>query len=478
MTRLSFQRLAIASALLLFLGTTLSAQERHVFRFKTIDLAERNPCKAFIGVGTSSLSKGLKVDYTVDNTPAEASGILAGDVILELDGVPVGTQSELIRERDKHQPGDAFTLKIQRDGREMVVNARFKECNPEEMKAAENERREMLENRLEEIEERIAEMRLHVLDQLPQMEMSERPILGVYEDDGVNTDGLVIKSVITGKGAEAAGLQEGDVVIRIDGKTVTGSGTLRNALSERKPGERVSVVYLRDGKDIRTEIKLSADRGFFSHKIERDPCKVFIGVYTTSNAFEGRKGARVTGVIDDTPAKESGIQPGDVILALNGQPVSNHTDLLSERNKNKPGDAFTLTVLRDGETMEIDAKFKSCETPGTKPVEEKVQVLTESDKIAPRDQPTDNLLQMEVLDAYPNPTFGPLNINIEAEAVPTIVRILDVTGRAVYTKELPQFGGSFSEQINLFNNRPGNYVISVQQGDKVRTKQIVLMPGA
>ncbi|MEQ1746708.1 MAG: PDZ domain-containing protein [Saprospiraceae bacterium] len=478
MTRLSFQRLTIASALLLFLGTALTAQEHCSFRFKAIDFSERNPCKVFIGVGTSSVSNGLKVDYTVDDTPAEASGILAGDVILELDGVPVGTQSELIRERDKHQQGDAFTLKIQRDGREMTINARFKECNPEEMKAAETERREMLVAHLAEIDERIAEMRLQILDRFPQIELTERPILGVYENDGANTDGMVIKSVIPGKGAEAAGLQEGDVVIRVDGKTVTGSGTLRNALTERKPGEQVTVVYLRDGKDIRTTIKLSADRGVFSHKIERDPCKVFIGVYTTANALEGRTGARVTGVIDDTPAKQSGIQPGDVILALNGQPVSNHTDLLRERNKNKPGDNFTLTVLRDGETMEIDAKFKSCDTPGTKPVEEKVEVLTEGDKAAPRDQPTDNLLQMEALDAYPNPTFGPLNINFEAEAVPTIVRILDVTGRAVYTKELPQFGGSFSEQINLFNNRPGNYILSVQQGDKVRTKQIVLMPGA
>jgi len=475
MTRLSFQRLTTTSALLLFLGAILPAQE-HVFHFKTSEFSHRDPCKVFIGVGTSSVSNGLKVDYTVDNTPATESGVLAGDVILTLDGVPVRSQSELVRERDKHQQGEAFSLKILRDGREMTINTRFKACSQEELEAS-REERETMEIHLEEMEEHLAEMRVRIREHMPAMEMTERPILGVYEEESTNSPGMVIKSVIRGKGAEAAGLQEGDVVIRVDGKSIAGSENLRGVLNGRKPGDRVSVVFLRDGKNMPTEIVLSADRTFFSHKVERDPCKVFIGVYTTGNAVEGR-GARVTGVIENTPAKESGIQPGDVILALNGQPVNDHQDLLRERNKNEPGDAFRLTVLRDGSRMDIDAKFKSCATPGAPVQEEKVEM--DDKKSDAREEPTsvDNLLILEAFDAFPNPTFGPLNIRFQAEAVPTTVRIFDVSGKAVYTKELPQFGGFFSEQVNLFNNRPGNYLLSVQQGDKVRTKQIVLMPGA
>jgi len=476
MTRFSFQRLTATSAFLLFLGAFLPAQE-HTFHFKTSKMTHGgDPCQVFIGVGTSSVSNGLKVDYTVDNTPATESGVLAGDVILTLDGVPVRTQSELVRERDKHQQGEAFSLKILRDGREMTINARFKSCSQEEREAF-RQRKETLEMRMEELEEKLADMRLRIFDHAPKMDMTERPILGVYEGEGNNSQGMVIKSVIKGKGAEAAGLKEGDVVIRVDGKSIADSENLRGVLAAHKPGDRVSVVFLRDGKNMPTEIVLSADRTFFSHKVERDPCKVFIGVYTTGNAIEGR-GARVTGVIDNTPAKESGVQPGDVILALNGLPVNDHNDLLRERNKNEPGDAFRLTVLRDGAKMEIDAKFKSCTTPGSTEQEEKV--VLEDKKSEARQEPTsvDNLLVLQAFEAYPNPTFGPLNIRFEAEAVPTTVRILDVSGRAVYTKDLPQFGGFFSEQVNLFNNRPGNYLLSVQQGDKVRTKQIVLMPGA
>jgi len=262
--------------------------------------------------------------------------------------------------------------------------------------------------------------------------------------------------------------------VKVDGKPVTGTVTLRGALDNHKPGDQVSVVYLRDGKSIQTNVVLSTDRYSFTHKIERDPCKVFIGVYTSGNALEGR-GLRVSGVIDGTPAKESGVQPGDVILEFNGQAVNNHQELTGRRDGQKPGDAFTLTIFRDGNRMEIDAKFKSCDTPT--PAQETVQALEESPATEERKNMNQSLA-LEILDAYPSPTFGPVNIRFEAEAVPTTVRILDITGKEVFRKELPQFGGSYNEQVNLSNNKAGNYVLSVQQGDKVQSKQIVLLPRA
>lgn len=383
MMRLSFQRLAWLPAFMLFFGSALSAQEQF-FHLKTSDWGHRSdPCRVFIGVGTSSVSDGLLVDYTVEGTPARTAGVQPGDVILSLDGVPVRTQSDLVRERDKHQQGEAFTLRIRRGGSDLNIQARFKTCSEEEIEAS-RKKLEMHQMRLEELEERMAQMRTRI-----------------WEHE------------------------------------------------------------------------------VFSYKVERDPCKVFIGVYTTHSGAEG--GARVTGIIENTPAQTSGIQIGDVILALNGVPIGTHGDLTRERDKHQPGDLFTLTVLREGATIQINAQFKSCPTaPSTKPVTEKVELLAEGDKVEPRDAPssTDNLLQLDRLEAYPNPTFGPLNIRFEAEAVPTTVRIFDASGRAVYTKELPQFGGFFSEQINLFSNKPGNYVLSIQQGDQMRTKQIVLLPGA
>lgn len=450
--------------------TLLSGSDKQFFINK-----ERNPCKVFIGVGTvrHAESGGLKVDYTVDNTPATTYGVKAGDVILSLDGVAVRTQTELETERDKHQQGDAFTLRILRDGREMTIDARFKECSEEELEQA-------LENELNR-EQRMERHRdfMHLMPRMAEMsekfEFTERPILGIYKDENAKGNaGIVIKEVISGKGAEAAGLRPGDIITVVDGKSLA-EGSLPLALTGHKKGDQVTVVYLRDGQTLETEVTLSADRNVMYSKTERDPCKVFIGVYTSDVTSEG-KGVRVSGVIDGTPAKISEVQNGDVIIALDGQPVSTNVELRIERDKHQPGDPFRLTVLRDGSTVEIQATFKSCPKSETTLITpETVELAQEPVQIKTETSNPESTLQLEVLDVFPNPTLGPLNIRFEAQAVPTDVRITDATGKMVYSNELSQFNGFFNEQINLDGKSPGIYTITIQQDKKVFSKKFVLM---
>ena len=174
MSHLSFKQFAILPVLLLAFSTIVSAQECHI-NYKTSDFSHRNPCKPFIGVGTSSVAGGLNVDYTVDNTPATQYGIVAGDVILTLDGMPVRSQPELMRERDKHQQGEAFTLTILRDGVEKTIKARFYECSTEDQ--------QKMETMLVEKEIRLAEMEMRMHEKFKAMEMNVRPILGVLSAD-------------------------------------------------------------------------------------------------------------------------------------------------------------------------------------------------------------------------------------------------------------------------------------------------------
>ena len=59
--------------------------------------------------------------------------------------------------------------------------------------------------------------------------------------------------------------------------------------------------------------------------------------------------------VDDTlGAAEAGVQPGDIILEADGQPVSVTSDLLTVRRSHSVGDTIRLTIQRDGQTLTVD----------------------------------------------------------------------------------------------------------------------------
>jgi serine protease Do len=68
------------------------------------------------------------------------------------------------------------------------------------------------------------------------------------------------------------------------------------------------------------------------------------------------QGALVASVEPDSPASRAGLQPGDVVLQVNGAKVADPHDLAVDIAGISPGDYATLSVLRDGSTRAISAK--------------------------------------------------------------------------------------------------------------------------
>ncbi|MDB5929352.1 MAG: peptidase and chymotrypsin/Hap, partial [Polaromonas sp.] len=64
-------------------------------------------------------------------------------------------------------------------------------------------------------------------------------------------------------------------------------------------------------------------------------------------------GVIITGVLQNGPAAKAGIRPGDVITAVDGQPVGNVSQLLTAVAALKPGTPSPLTVLRGDGQVEI-----------------------------------------------------------------------------------------------------------------------------
>lgn len=304
-------------------------------------------------------------------------------------------------------------------------------------------------------------------------EQDVKAFLGVYPgqtDDGI---GVKLNGVVSGSGAEAGGLQKGDVVTAIGGQATNGDYGLRGVLSKLQPGETVSVQLLRAGQPMDVQVTLG-EKEYTRWVLndERNPCKVFIGVYVGGKASEGR-GVQVTGIIGNTPAEEVGLESGDVILAMDGVAVNDNDELLAERDKHQPGQEFRLTILRNGQEMQLDTRFRIC--TNEEPLKEEVIVEEPVEPQVPALEVPDNELQLAEYKAFPNPAFSFVTIQFQAEAVPTVIQLADASGRVVLQRQLNNFDGSFKEELDLRGVTPGALTLTIRQGDKLVAKQLVLL---
>jgi hypothetical protein len=83
-----------------------------------------------------------------------------------------------------------------------------------------------------------------------------RAWLGSVPDMGSVVQGLRLAGVTPGSPADSAGMKEGDVIVEFDGKAVTDLYTYSDALYARAPGDRVTIVALREGKRMSFEATL------------------------------------------------------------------------------------------------------------------------------------------------------------------------------------------------------------------------------
>jgi serine protease Do len=94
------------------------------------------------------------------------------------------------------------------------------------------------------------------------------------------------------------------------------------------------------------------------HKIERG----YIGAtiqdlsdeMASSWGLTGRKGAVVAGLVAGGPAARAGLAPGDVVVAVNGHPVTNGNEMTREVAKVRAGDQIHLDVFRNGKQRTVD----------------------------------------------------------------------------------------------------------------------------
>ncbi|MCB8823166.1 Do family serine endopeptidase [Microvirga rosea] len=173
--------------------------------------------------------------------------------------------------------------------------------------------------------------------------------------------GVLIASVDPGGPAEKAGIRLGDVVIGFNGNPVESGRDLSRAIAAAKPGTQVSVAVHRDGRsqDLSLTIGPRPDASAGQGSPEPPGRRMGLALGPLPEAARDRLGLEPGGsgllvqqVEPGSPAAETGLRPGDVILSANNRPVSQPADVANAwtaaQRQNRP---VLLRVSRDGQPL-------------------------------------------------------------------------------------------------------------------------------
>ena len=143
-------------------------------------------------------------------------------------------------------------------------------------------------------------------------------------------EGALVANVERGSPAEKAGLKSGDVVRKVNGQAIVGSGDLPGMLATAKPGDKVALDVWREGKIVRLNATLAnandrAEPGDDEALTAADKGAKLGLVLRPLEPIERRQSGIASGlVIEDArgAAAIAGVAPGDVLLSVNGKPVT------------------------------------------------------------------------------------------------------------------------------------------------------------
>ena len=154
---------------------------------------------------------------------------------------------------------------------------------------------------------------------------------GEKVDLGTN-DGIYIAEVTEGGAGEAAGLQKGDVIVSIDNKKVTKMSELQEYLNGKRPGDKVSITYLRNKKSITKSTTLKNAQGN-TNVVKPADIDVLGGNFREITAEQKQNlnisyGLEVLKV-NNGALKEAGINRGFIIQKINDEPIKTLDELQS-----------------------------------------------------------------------------------------------------------------------------------------------------
>jgi serine protease Do len=172
--------------------------------------------------------------------------------------------------------------------------------------------------------------------------------------------GALVQGVESGSPADKAGVEPGDIILKVEGKVVEKSGDLPRLIGAAKPGSRTTLQVLRRGntRDIAVMVgefePEKPRRAAGVEPKEGAPSKLPFGLTVTDTTEAQRKELRIRGGVRveavDGPAARAGLREGDVIVAFDNQEVTDSKQFAALVKKAEGNRPVPLVVNRGGST--------------------------------------------------------------------------------------------------------------------------------
>jgi serine protease Do len=174
------------------------------------------------------------------------------------------------------------------------------------------------------------------------------------------TDGALVAGVEKGSPAEKAGLRAGDVILKFNGKPITDSAELPLLVANSKPGAGVKLHVWHQGatKDVTVVVGELPAEQVVARKESAGSGQLGLAVSDLTPDQKRQLGISQGVLVQDVQgaAMQAGIQPGDVILALNNNPVSGAAQFRRLLAQVPRGAIIALLVQRDDTTFYVPLK--------------------------------------------------------------------------------------------------------------------------
>jgi serine protease Do len=181
---------------------------------------------------------------------------------------------------------------------------------------------------------------------------------------GAGAGGVTVSAVTAGSPAEQAGLKVGDTIVSVDGKPVKNGDELVADIASRKPGTKVNLGFVRNGKKQEAAVTVTDRAKLFAARLGEDDengeaeapkeSKLGLTVRAITSEMADRldipvgKGVIVQDIKPSSFADDVGLTRGDVILEINKQAVNSEDDFNRISSTLKSGQDVVFLVRQRG----------------------------------------------------------------------------------------------------------------------------------